>query len=329
MNRIVAGVDGSPAATTAALWAAHEAAMRNVELTVLHVVHSAPEVWPQMTWPAVAVPPVVGEAQLAEGERIIEDTVEVLAKAAGSRQPRRITTRLCVGAIVPTLAGLTDEKSQMVVVGRRGRGGLRRALLGSVSSALVHTAQCPVTVVHHHVSPVPPSGAPVVVGIDGSTASQSAIAIAFDEASRRAVELITVHATDHADPSEAKHLLMQRLEECQQRYPNVTVRPVVIGAHPADALLDQSQQAQLVVVGSRGRGGLAGKILGSVSAAVVQACRIPVIVAGRARPHTPSAPAHLAPETCPTTSTAGSTSAVGVAQSQKGSTELAAPPHWC
>ena len=123
MNRIVAGVDGSPAATTAALWAAHEAAMRNVELTVLHVVHSAPEVWPQMTWPAVAVPPVVGEAQLAEGERIIEDTVEVLAKAAGSRQPRRITTRLCVGAIVPTLAGLTDEKSQMAVVGRRAAAG--------------------------------------------------------------------------------------------------------------------------------------------------------------------------------------------------------------
>jgi nucleotide-binding universal stress UspA family protein len=174
MSQILVGVDGSPAATTAALWAAHEAAMRNVELTVLHVVHPVREFWPQLAWPAVAVPAAVGEAQLAEGERVLEDSVEVIAKASESRQPRRITTRLCVGAIVPTLAGLTEDKSQMVVVGRRGRGGLRGAPLGSVSTAVVHAAQCPVAVVHNHVSPVQPSGAPIVVGVDGSPASESA-----------------------------------------------------------------------------------------------------------------------------------------------------------
>ena len=279
MNRIVAGVDGSQAATTAALWAAHEAAMRNVELTVLHVVHSAPEEWPQMAWPAVAVPPVVGEAQLAEGERILEDTVEIIAKATGSRQPRRITTRLCVGAIVPTLAGLTDKKSQMVVVGRRGRGGLHRALLGSVSSALVHTAQCPVAVVHHHVSPVQPSGAPIVVGIDGSPASEAAVAIAFDEASRRASDIVAVYSVDHTDGSDAAELLAQTLGDWQARYPDVTVRGLIARDHPADVLLDRSRHAQLVVVGSGRRGRFAGELLGSVSAAVMQACRVPVIVA--------------------------------------------------
>src|SRR5258705_7442145 len=111
MSRIVVGVDGSPAATTAALWAAHEAAMRNVELTVLHVVHSTPEALPQMASPAVAVPPAIGKAQLAEGERILEDTVEVIAKANGSRRPPRITTSLSGGAIAPTLAGLTHQES--------------------------------------------------------------------------------------------------------------------------------------------------------------------------------------------------------------------------
>jgi nucleotide-binding universal stress UspA family protein len=75
MNRIVSGVDGSPAAATAAVWAAQEAAMRNVELTLVHVVHSAPDYWPRLTWPAVAVPAAVGEVQLAEGERVLEDTV--------------------------------------------------------------------------------------------------------------------------------------------------------------------------------------------------------------------------------------------------------------
>lgn len=279
MSQIVVGVDGSPAATTAALWAAHEAAMRNVELTVLHVVHPAPEVWPQLAWPAVAVPPAVGEAQLAEGERVLEDSVEVIAKASGSRQPRRITTRLCVGAIVPTLAALTEDKSQMVVVGRRGRGGLRRALLGSVSTAVVHAAQCPVAVVHNHVSPVQPSGAPIVVGVDGSPASESAIAIAFDEASRRASDVVAVYSIDDPDAPEAAEPLAQTLTDSQARYPDVTVRGLVARDHPADVLLDQSRQAQLVVVGSRGRGRFADELLGSVSAAVIQACRVPVIVA--------------------------------------------------
>ena len=279
MNRIVAGVDGSPAATTAALWAAHEAAMRNVELTVLHVVHSAPEVWPQMAWPAVAVPPVVGEAQLAEGERILGDTLAVIAKTTGSRQPRRITTRLCVGAVVPTLSGPTDEEPHMVVVGRRGRGGLRRVLLGSVSSAVVDAARCPVAVVHHHLSPVQAGGAPIVVGVDRSPASESAIAIAFDEASRRAADIVAVYSFDYADASKAAELLVPTLSDWQARYPDVTVRGLIARDHPADALLDQSRHAQLVVVGSRGPGRFAGELLGSVSAAVVQACRVPVIVA--------------------------------------------------
>jgi nucleotide-binding universal stress UspA family protein len=321
LNHIVVGVDGSPAATAAARWAACEAAVRNVELTVVHVLQPAPEVWLRTGWPAIPLPAEVGEHQLAQGETILKDTLSVIAKTTGPRQPRSIIGRVCIGAVVPTLSGLSRKESHMIVVGRRGRGGMHRALLGSVSSATLHNAHGPVAVVHHHVSAVPPSAAPVVVGVDGPPTSESATAIAFDEAARRGVDVVAVHGFDHPDTSMAGALLEQRLAGWQERYPDVAVHRVITRDHPADALLDQSRRAQLVVVGRSGHGRVAGKLLGSVSAAVVQACRIPVIVAGRPRAHTPSAPADVAPETCPMTSSAGFSSVVGVAESRKGSTE--------
>ena len=299
MNHIVIGVDGSPAATAAARWAACEAAMRDVELTIVHVLRSAPDALPLTGWPAIPLPAEVGEDQLAQGEKILDDTLEVIAKTIGVRQPRSIASRVCIGAVVPTLSGFSHKGSQMIVVGRRGRGGIHRALLGSVSSGVLHNAHGPVAVVHDHASADPPSAAPVVVGVDGPPASESAIAVAFDEASRRGVDVVAVHGFEHADTSMAGALLERKLAGWQERYPDVAVHRVITRDHPADALLDQSRRAQLVVVGSRGRGGFAGKVLGSVSAAVVQACRIPVIVAGRARPHAPSAPAHVGPETSP------------------------------
>ncbi|MCX6482523.1 MAG: universal stress protein, partial [Mycobacterium sp.] len=213
-----------------------------------------------------------------------------LAVDTGSR-PITVTSEMVSGSSVPVLAELSG-RAQMIVVGCRGRGALARGLLGSVSTGVLHHATCPVAVVHDEDPLIPhPSKAPVVVGVDGSPASERAVEIAFEEASFRGVDLVAVHVWSDTGMLEfpgvdwsvlqsgAEETLAERLAGWGERYPDVLVRRVVVADRPAHQLLEQAKAAQLLVIGSHGRGGFAGMVLGSVSTAVANAARIPVIVA--------------------------------------------------
>ena len=99
----------------------------------------------------------------------------------------------------PALVDISKD-AEMIVVGCRGLGGVQGLLLGSVSTGLVHHSHCPVAVIHGEDLVMNSADAPVVVGIDGSPASELATAIAFDEASRRGVGLVALHTwMNHAD----------------------------------------------------------------------------------------------------------------------------------
>jgi nucleotide-binding universal stress UspA family protein len=190
----------------------------------------------------------------------------------------------------------------LVVVGARGRGALASALLGSTSIDVAAHAHVTVVVVREFPTPLPQRPG-VVVGTDGSDESDAAVAAAFHEADRRDLPLTVVHAwlldyaasgagygagygvivPGHADirrqvGEAAVAVTAESIAGWSEKYPDVVVRQHVVNAHPVQALVDHSAGAELLVVGSRGRGGFAGLLLGSVSQGVLHHAHCPVMV---------------------------------------------------
>ena len=128
------------------------------------------------------------------------------------------------------------------------------------------------------------------MGVDGPPASESAIAIAFDEASRRGVDIVAgarFRSRRHVDGGSTA---CTNLAGWQERYPDVAVHRVITRDHPADVLLDQSRRAQLVSSAAGRAAASRAKLLGSVSAPSFRPAAIPVIVATGTAPLRPAHP---------------------------------------
>ncbi len=277
-------VDGSAASDAAVAWGTREAIMRGLPITLMHAV--PPVV---VGWPVGQLYAEMPEWQYDSAQHVIDQARKTLGAGLGDAESPKIHTETVYSAIVPALIE-ASKNAAMLVAGSQGLGAVGRLLLGSVTTGLVHYAHCPVAVVHFDQGAAPDSSAPVVLGIDGSRASEAATALAFDEASRRGVGLVAVHVWSdvgvfpilgmdwHDREKEGQEILAERLAGWQERYPDVHVDRKLFCDKPSEWLLKESERAQLVVVGSRGRGGFPGMLLGSVSSAVAQSARIPVLV---------------------------------------------------
>ncbi|SMC65263.1 universal stress protein [Kibdelosporangium aridum] len=273
---IVVGIDGSSSAIEAARWAAQEAALRGTSVRLISA----------FGWSGAKH---VGDLGLGGQyrEAMLESTREAVSAAASAAGGGvEISEHVVDGFPVPILVS-ESRRAGLIVIGDRGLGGFTSLLVGSVAIGLAARAECPVVVVRGQRS-----AGPVVVGIDGSPVSEAALEFAFEAADARAVPLIAVHAwSDRAletaaafmvdwDAVEAEEhrLLAERLAGWGEKYPDVVVRRVVVRDRPAHTLIEHATGAQLVVVGSHGRGSAAGLVLGSVSHAVLHHSPCPVAV---------------------------------------------------
>jgi nucleotide-binding universal stress UspA family protein len=222
-----------------------------------------------------------------ETDRAIKDGLNEAVAAAKRTHPTVRTTISIVHneAALPLID--RSVEAGLIVLGSHGHSTVA-GLLGSVSVAVSAHAKCPVIVARGQS----PATAPIVVGVDDSASAQSALAFAVEQAAARGVPLRVIRAwapvtspwglTPGAvafDPENDRGQLDELVAGWQAKYPQVEITAEVVVEHPAAALTAASAGAQLLVVGTRGRGAVRGMLLGSVSQHLLRhsACTVAVV----------------------------------------------------
>ncbi|MGO1637697.1 universal stress protein [Ancrocorticia populi] len=283
-NLVVCGIDGSEASFNALEWAAQEAKVRGAHLDVI-CCYERPGYSPGDAQPS-------GHLLEAGAQKILEKAVEqvkdVVLDYATHLSPEDPTSEL-----------LERSKSaaRIVLGARGGSGGFADRLLGSVATAVSSRSYCSVVIIPsgpvNEVLPVKH----IVCGVDGSESSIVALNLAVREAVRWGARLSCVGAVSFAGsawlPGGGYHQevlddvragLKEAVEGARQGY-DLDVRCHAIEGNPAALMTEFSTAVDLLVVGSRGRGGFAGLLLGSTSQSIIQHAACPVVVVPRRTRH--------------------------------------------
>ncbi len=275
---IVVGVDGSGRSLRAVMWAAHDAALRGCPVRLIHTL-------PRWEGDFPVFPPGRFEEAERHGRVLVEDAAALVGEAYPDL---KVATDLPMGT--PTQVLLAEaESAHSVVLGAKGED-VGNLLMGSTALQLVGHASCPVVVVghasvgHHRV----------VAGTDGSHDSTRALEYAFEEASLRKARLRVVNALglpqgwpkhllrplpeDNEEVAIRRKQVEEQLVPLRDQYPDVTVEVHVHRLDPVPVLTDATHKADLLVMGSRGRGGFHGLAVGSVTHRLLHFAGCPMVV---------------------------------------------------
>jgi nucleotide-binding universal stress UspA family protein len=280
-RKIIVGYDRSTDARAAAAWALDEASRTDALVEFFYAYQ-----WP--TWaPAASMVPAPAVYPDGETDRAIRGALDEAVVQARLTHPE-VATEI---SIVQANAALTlvdrSQEASLIVLGSQGHSGVA-GLLGSISITVSAHAHCPVIVVKKR--PVP--DARIVAGVDDSAAAEHVLAFAVEQAVARGVPLTVIRSypqvpalwedasmVARAVTDEERRPLDDLVATWRTKYPDLVVTVEAVLDHPAAALTTASHEAQLLVVGSRGRGALRGMLLGSVSQNVLHRsdCTVAVV----------------------------------------------------
>ncbi|MHB1850387.1 MAG: universal stress protein [Acidimicrobiales bacterium] len=299
VERIVVGVDGSQGSVRALRWALGEAVARRAVLEPVTVWQSPYDFGEELLYPAV-------EETIVAGAK--EQLDRAVAELFGDDRTVVLEGTVLHGDAAQTLCDRSAH-ADLLVVGSRGHGGFAGLLLGSVSTKCAHHSGCPVVIVPKAglvTTSGPGPGGRIVVGVDGSEGSRRALRWAAADAELRgwSIDAVAVWHDPYGGEmslefqapyfrrdrlARLEHVeaqLAEAVAEAAAAVPAVEIDPVVVDSDgdPAATLCDRSAEADLLVVGSRGHGGFAQLLLGSVSSACAHHSRCPIVIVPAPRP---------------------------------------------
>ncbi|MEY9877572.1 nucleotide-binding universal stress UspA family protein [Streptacidiphilus sp. MAP12-33] len=275
---VLVGVSRSAATVWAVSWAADQAARRGLPLLILHA-----QEWPSAIPPGVT-PGTGGHLWASHFRAAGQGLVDTARAEALHLHPELdISVAVAEGKPSEVLRRIGGEAS-LVVLGTRRLSETDAAFVRSRGAGLFGELPCPVALVPRPEEPRPDHGGTVVVGVDGSAASEAAVAWAYEEAALTgsdlaAVEVRRPHSAARAGFYEETRLdLAEALAGWHEKYPQVAVERQVLTGHPAHLLAEEARQARCLVVGSHGRGGWREALLGSTTRSLVHHTHGPLVV---------------------------------------------------